>query len=289
MSALLSDNGIIAAQDLYYLLAGNEPIKLLDATYSSPQGLSPYQAFLSEHIEGAQFFDIDVVADQDAPLPHTLPSAAYFAASVSSLGISNTDHVVIYDQSGAYMASSRAWWMFRVFGHEKVYVLEGGLADWKRQGFKIESGPVGALPSTAFEANFNPDLVVSMPDITANIDTKTFTVLDARPAARFNGSMPEPRPNMRAGHIPGSLNMPFAHVLDTRDGTFKTDAQIDDLFATLSISEKDKVAVSCGSGITACTVALALYKARRQNAAIYDGSWSEWGESSSGTPVANSA
>lgn len=289
MSALLSDNGLVAAQDLYYMLAGNEPIKLLDATYSAPMGLSPYQAFLSEHIEGAQFFDIDAVADQDSPLPHTLPSAEYFAASISALGISNADHVVIYDQSGAYMASSRAWWMFRAFGHQKVYVLEGGLADWKRQGFKIENGPVDSPDAAQFAATPNPELIVSMEDLQQNLETQEIMVLDARPAGRFNGSMPEPRPGMRAGHIPGSLNLPFVDLLDTRDGTFKPDFQIENILSALSVHEGAKIAVSCGSGVTACTVALALYKARRQDVAIYDGSWSEWGQMAADTPIATGA
>src|SRR5690606_16045041 len=138
---LLSENGLIAPEDLYFLCAQNENIRILDATFGPVRGLSPHRAFLGGHIEGAQFFDVDTVADQNSPQPHMLPDADYFADCVEALGISNGDHIVIYDQSGFYMASTRAWWMFRAFGHDRVYVLDGGLRAWQAQGYKIEEGP----------------------------------------------------------------------------------------------------------------------------------------------------
>jgi len=289
MTDKLSNTGLIAAEDLYYLLGGPEKIKVLDATYSLPGGqMSPEQAFFEKHIEGAQFFNIDVVADQDAPLPHTIPSAEYFAACVSALGISSDDHVVVYDQSGMYMASSRAWWMFRAFGHDKVYVLEGGLQAWTAAGFRTIGGPADAPKPGHFTARLRPELVVGKDDILDNLSTSDFTVIDARPMGRFAGRMPEPRPGMRAGHIPGSVNLPFIELL-TQGGLFKKDAALEDEFSALSISHETKTAVSCGSGVTACTVALALFKVRGAEAAIYDGSWSEWGDENSATPVEVSA
>lgn len=288
MTELLSKNGLIPAEDLYFLLGGKEKIRILDATFASVRGQSPQQAFMGGRIEGAQFFDIDVVADQESPLPHMLPTPEYFADCMSSMGISNDDHVVIYDQSGLYMASSRAWWMFRTFGHDKVYVLEGGLPAWKARGYGIVSGPAEAPETGNFKADFRQELVVSRNDLLNNLETGDILVLDARPAARFAGNAPEPRPGMRGGHIPRSISLPFVETLEP-GGFFKSPKALDQLFEQNDIAPDARLAVSCGSGVTACTVALALFKARNQEAAIYDGSWSEWGDENAGTPVEVSA
>ena len=288
MTELLSKNGVIPAEDLYFLLGGNEKIKVLDATFAAVRGQSPHQAFLGGRIEGAQFFDIEAVADQESPLPHMLPTPEYFADCVSSMGISNDDHVVIYDQSGLYMASSRAWWMFRTFGHDKVYVLEGGLSAWKARGYALASGPSDAPAPGNFKADFRAELVVSRNDILSNLETGDFLVLDARPAARFAGNAPEPRPGMRGGHIPRSVSLPFMETMEP--STFlKSTSALEQLFEKHELHADARLAVSCGSGVTACTVALALFKARGQEAAIYDGSWSEWGDENAGTPVEVSA
>ncbi len=289
MSTKLTDGGTIHAEDLYYLMDGADPIKILDATYGAVDGQSPYQAFLGQHIEGAQFFDIDTVADQDAPLPHTLPSADYFQSCVEAMGIENNDHVVIYDQSGAYMASSRAWWMFRVFGHKNVYVLEGGLQSWKNNGFPIKTGTPDAPEPSHYMPGYRPELLVTRNDLLENLKTKETLVIDARPSMRFHGKAQEPRSGMRAGHIPGSINLPFAALLDDTTRHLKDNETLQDMLDRLRIDPKDKVAVSCGSGVTACTVALALYKARGQEAAVYDGSWSEWGQETENLPIELSA
>lgn len=289
MTDKLSDNGLIHADDLFYLLGGPEKIKILDATYGGVRGMSSYNAFLGERINGAQFFDIDVVADQEAPLPHTIPSPEYFAECVSSMGISNDDHVVVYDQSGAYMASSRAWWLFRMFGHNNVYVLEGGLQAWKARGFNIASGPADAPATGNFKPSFRPELIVTQNDLLDNIDTGNITVLDARPASRYEGRSPEPRPNMRAGHIPKSLSLPFMETIDPASAFFKSNNMLEQLFERCNLAQGANLAVSCGSGVTACTLALALFKARGQEAAIYDGSWTEWGAADANTPIEVSA
>lgn len=286
----LSDNGVIAAEDLYYLLGGEEQIKVLDATFALPRaGVSPYDAFLGKHIDGAQFFDIDAVADREAPLPHTLPDAAFFAACVAAMGISNDDHVVIYDQSGSYMASSRAWWMFRVFGHENVYVLEGGLAAWTYGGYPVVSGPPSAPSPASFKASLRPDLVVTKTDLLDNIETGQLLVVDARPESRFCGASPEPWQGKRAGHIPRSLNLPFGDLIESSTRYLRDSAALESAFQQQGIGRDAKLAATCGSGVTACTIALALFKARGQDCAIYDGSWSEWGDESAGTPVEVSA
>lgn len=285
----LSTNGMIAPEDLYYALGATGNIRVLDATYSLPRaGVSPHDAFLSRHIGGAQFFDIDAVADKSAPLPHTLPSAEYFASCLSALGISNGDHVVVYDQSGAYMASSRVWWMFRVFGHDNVYVLDGGLDAWVRAGYPVGSGPVKEPMPSIYIAGYRPELVARAPDLLANIETQSMRVVDARAPERFDGRMAEPWAGKRAGHIPNSCNLPFNTLLNP-DRTMKDNEELEGAFAALSLRTEDSIAVSCGSGVTACTVALALFKARGQECAVYDGSWSEWGDESSGLPVEVSA
>lgn len=290
MSAKLSENGVLPAEDLYYLLGGKESVKLLDATYSLPGGnTSPFEAFLTRHIQGAQFFDIDVVADQDAPLPHTMPSAEYFTSCVEAMGVSNNDHVVIYDQSGTYMASSRAWWMFRAFGHKNVYVLESGLKSWTDGGYPVASGPEDAPERGSFKAKLRTDLLVSKTDLLNNIDTHDIRVLDARPPNRFDGSAIEPWAGKRSGHIPGSYNLPFGDLLNPASRAIKAPEMLEEIFKKMEIGASDKIAVTCGSGVTACTVALALFKARQQDAAIYDGSWSEWGDEAAGTPVELSA
>lgn len=286
----LSDNGLVAAEDLYYMLGGSRKIKILDATYSLPNaGVSPFEGFLTRHIEGAQFFDIDVVADQEAPLPHTMPSAAFFADCVSAMGISGDDHVVVYDQSGAYMASSRAWWMFRAFGHENVYVLEGGLGSWLERGFRVVSGPAEPPAPGIFTASLRPDLIVGKDDLLANLDSGKICVIDARPPARFAGNTPEPWAGKRAGHIPRSINLFHGDLIAPSTRHLKNETELERIFTALDLDATGSLAASCGSGVTACTVALALYKARNQDCAIYDGSWSEWGDKSAGTPVEVSA
>ncbi len=289
----ISDNGLIHAEDLYFILgAGKESVKILDATYALPGPMAhmpPFQAFLERHIEGAQFFDIDVVADQEASLPHTVPSADYFAACASALGIANTDHVVIYDQSGLYMASSRAWWLFRLFGHENVYVLEGGLQAWITKGFPVTDASPETPHTTNFQARIRNDLIVTRNDLMDNLITGRMRVLDARPEGRFEGTMAEPRPGMRAGHIPKSYNLPFSRVMDTASRHLHDEAVLAGIFESQGINADENIAVTCGSGVTACTVALALFKLRGQDAAIYDGSWTEWGDETAGTPIEVSA
>ena len=259
-------SALISAAELKKLLDAPD-VKVLDASYGLPQ--------MGERIGNAVDFHIDDIADPDAPQPHTLPSPDLFAERVSELGINDTDRVVVYDRAGMAMAASRAWWMFRTFGHDKVQILDGGLPAWVKAGYPLLPASAEAPKPGAFKATFRPGLFKRRQDILDNLGKKSFTLIDARDARRYSGEAPEPRPGMSGGHIPGSVNVPYAGLIDPSTGLFR---KAPDLKTALSRVDASKpVAVSCGSGVTACVVALALYETGNQNAAIYGGSWAEWG------------
>lgn len=258
-------SALVSAEDLKSLIH-NPQVKLIDASYNLP----PTDFVIGNAVE----FDIDDVADPAAPLAHTLPSPNVFAEKVSALGISNNDRVIIYDRMGMAMAASRVWWMFRVFGHENVQVLDGGLPAWLLAGGEME--PVPELPPKAavFKASFRPELFRRHDEMIRNLETKEFTVLDARDMRRYTGEAPESRPGVDSGHIPGSLSLPYATLFDIETGHLK---QGDALKAALKSTPAGPVTITCGSGVTACVVALGLYELGRKDAAVYGGSWAEWG------------
>ncbi|HEY1858282.1 3-mercaptopyruvate sulfurtransferase [Acidocella sp.] len=258
------------------------PIRLLDATYYLPNEAKDAAAlFQAAHLPGARFFDIDKVVDAGSPLPHMLPTAQNFAAAVAALGVSSTDHVVVYDQRGLFSAA-RLWWMFRVFGHDNVSVLDGGLPGWIEAGGAVESGaPAPAIPGH-FVAGFRPELVRSLDQMKANLQNHAELVLDARAAGRFDGSVPEPRPGMRSGHIPGAKSLPFTELL--QDGKMLPPESLRAKFAGLGVTPDSQLVTSCGSGVTAAVLTLGLAVAGLPQGALYDGSWSEWG-SRNDTPI----
>jgi thiosulfate/3-mercaptopyruvate sulfurtransferase len=251
-------------------------IKILDASYHLPPS--------AQGIPGARDFDIDDVADRQAPLAHTVPSPQLFAEKIGALGISNDDLVIVYDRSGIYMAASRAWWMFRLFGHENVKILDSGLPAWIEAGYATAEKSSAAPPPAVFKAVFKPRLLKLLDQVKENITAKNFILLDARDAGRFTGDTPDPRPHVESGHIPDSLSTPFAQFINP-DGTLKAKDQLIKAFQHAPVSLQDKIACSCGSGVTACVVALALYELGHKDAAVYDGSWTEWG-SNPGLPKA---
>lgn len=225
------------------------------------------------HIPGAPFFDIDDIADPDSTLPHMMPSAEIFAAKVGTLGIGNDCKVVVYDQHGMYSAP-RGWWMFRAFGHDNVAVLDGGLPKWRAEGRPVTT----AIPSPAparFTAKLRPDLLRLVDQVKANIASGTEQVVDARGAGRFNGTEPETRAGLRSGHIPKSLNVPYAEIV--KDGRLIDADGLRQAFRGHGVDLAKPITTSCGSGITACILALGLYLSGRDDVAIYDGSWTEWG------------
>jgi thiosulfate/3-mercaptopyruvate sulfurtransferase len=256
---------------------GRPGIAIVDATYHLPTVKRDARAeYEREHIPGAQFFDVDKIADPESDLPHMLPAPADFARAAEALGIGSDDHVIAYDTYGL-MSAARPWWMFRAFGHDRVSVLDGGLPKWKREGRPLTGAASAPARGKAFRAAFRPEMVRSKDQLLANLGSRAETVLDARAAGRFQGTAPEPRQGLRSGHIPGSRNLPFNRLLDPADQTMVAPEQLKRLFAEAGIDAAKPVVTSCGSGVTACVLALGLEQIGAKRVAIYDGSWSEWG------------
>jgi thiosulfate/3-mercaptopyruvate sulfurtransferase len=253
---------------------GDPDLRVLDGSWHMPQlKRDPRAEFEAAHIPGAVFFDIDAIADGGTSLPHMLPTADEFSAAAGALGVGNGDRVVVYDSRGV-VSAARVWWTFRVFGHTAVAVLDGGLPKWRTEGRPVESGPVKP-PARRFTGTFNPSLVRSVDQMLQNLGSRSEQVLDARSRGRFEGTEPEPRPGLRGGHIPGSLNLPY-DLLYRPDGTLRPP---DELRAQLEQSGADiarPVTTTCGSGITAAVLAFALHLVGAPNVAVYDGSWTEW-------------
>ena len=259
-------------------------VKLLDATFKLPGVLPlPKDDYLAAHIPGAVYFDVDAVSDHSNPLPHMYPSAEQFGRDVGALGVSNNDTVVIYD-SGGWVAAPRAWWMFLSYGHRDVRILNGGLKKWRAEGRPVESGEVTAKTAT-FKASYDAKRVRSIEQMIANVKSRAEQVIDARAADRFEGRAPEPRAGIRAGHIPGALNLPYNTLFDAATGTMKPLEELRKAFAGAGVDTEKPIVTSCGSGVSAGVLTLALYRLGVENTALYDGSWSEWGKAD-GPPIA---
>ncbi|WP_421878653.1 3-mercaptopyruvate sulfurtransferase [Pacificispira sp.] len=260
---------------------------VLDATFHLPtMKRDAFTEFQAERIPGARFFDVDGIKDTGNPLPHMIPSPEIFAEHAGRLGISKDSHVVCYDTYGLFSAA-RPWWMFRLFGHDAVSVLDGGLPAWKAAGMPVATDPPGRFDGTTYQADFRPGLVRRVEEVMQNLNDPKEVVLDARPTDRFDGSTPEPRPEVRGGHIPGSLNLPFNQLTDPDTKKVRDVRALADLFRDAGIKVgRDKVVASCGSGVTACALVLGLHLLGDETAAVYDGSWSEWGTRAD-TPIDN--
>ncbi|MEM8553142.1 MAG: 3-mercaptopyruvate sulfurtransferase [Pseudomonadota bacterium] len=256
-----------------WLAAHLSDVVVLDASFHLPgTGRDAQAEFLAGHIPGAQRFDIDVVADLSSPLPHTMPPPERFAALVGNMGISNNTTVVIYEAGGPFSAP-RAWWMFRAMGHP-TKLLDGGLKAWREAGLPVETGPAKERAGLTFVPAPDPSAFVDADRIAEHLATSA-PVADARSTTRFEGAEPEPRAGVRPGHMPGARNVPYAALVGP-DGKLKTDAELTAAFQDAGVDLSEPVLTTCGSGVTAAVLSLALTRLGAQTA-VYDGSWTEWG------------
>jgi thiosulfate/3-mercaptopyruvate sulfurtransferase len=248
--------------------------KVVDASWYLPdQSRDAKAEFRAGHIPGAVYFDIDEIADRSSGLPHTLPDAEMFAAAVGALGLSERDTIVVYDGMGIFSAA-RVWWMLKIFGAKHVHVLDGGLPAWSEAGLPLEAGQTKPVPAT-FRARFDPSAAVDFDAVAAALEGTTDIVVDARSALRFRGEAPEPRPGVRAGHMPGARNVHYDSLLER--GRMRPPEEIRKIFQSAGVDLSSPVITTCGSGVTAATLLLALAQLGKDDVRIYDGSWSEWG------------
>ena len=257
---------------------------VLDGSWHLPTAKrDPKAEYLAEHIPGALFFDIDDLSDEKSSLPHMLPSTVKFSSRMKKMGIGDGARIVVYDTSGIFSAA-RVWWTFRAMGHQDVAVLNGGLKKWKAEGRPLEDMAPVARSARHYTPQQNSDMVRDMADMKAIVADKSVQIADARPAGRFEGRDPEPRPGLRLGHMPGARNIPQGSVINA-DGTLKSVSELREIFKAAGIDPTKPVVTTCGSGVTAATLVLALNLLGQPNAGLYDGAWSEWGQDN-GLPVA---
>ncbi len=253
---------------------GAPDVQVVDATWFMPgETRSGRQEHAQAHIPGAVFFDIDAIADHDTDLPHMLPKPAAFAQAASRLGLRREATVVVYDAHGIFSAP-RAWWMLRVMDFAQVFVLDGGLPKWRAEGRPLD-GEVVNPPSTSLESVFDPTLVRDLDAVRDLLERREAQLVDARSRPRFLGEAPEPRAGLRPGHMPGACNLPW-NALVAADGTLKEADDLRAAFRGAGVDIAAPIVATCGSGVSAAVLALALARLGRQDVPVYDGSWAEW-------------
>ncbi|MBG2705125.1 3-mercaptopyruvate sulfurtransferase [Klebsiella oxytoca] len=250
-------------------------IQIIDARMAPPgqEERDLNAEYQAGHIPGAVVFDIEALSDHTSPLPHMMPRAEAFAVAMRELGVSSDKHLVVYDEGNLFSAP-RAWWMLRTFGVEKVSIVAGGLEGWRRDGLPLEQG-LPELPEGDFDGRVDPLAVKRLTDVLLVSHEGSAQIVDARPAGRFNGQVAEPRPGLRCGHIPGALNVPWTELVI--NGELKTTDELNEIFARQGVDFERPIIASCGSGVTAAVVVLALTTLGVNGVSLYDGSWSEWG------------
>jgi len=259
---------------------------ILDTSWYLPvTGRIAREEYRAGHIPGAVYFDLDRASDPASALPHMLPTEEQFAAYAGGLGVDSDSAVVVYDASGSNLSAARVWWMFRVFGHDRVAVLDGGLGKWRADGHAVEPGET-VRRRTTFSVRLDRSGIRSRSEVSRALATGSAQVVDVRSTGRFAGTESEPRPGLAAGHMPGALNLPYTALVQP-DGTVLAPEDLRRTLEAAGISLDRPVIASCGSGVSACSLLLALHCLGRSDAALYDGSWTEW--ASSGAPVAQGA
>ena len=282
----MTDSPLITAQALQERL-GAPDLRVVDASWFLPaEGRSGRSEYEAERLPGAVYFDIDAISDPETDLPHMLPTPEAFASAAGALGLSREAEIVVYDSFGVRSAA-RAWWTLRVMGYRRVQVLDGGLRAWRAAGLPLETGPHPVPPAVEVSPEARPERVRSQSEVASALETGSAQVVDARSAPRFRGEAPEPRPGLRSGHMPGALNLPFDRLLSA-EGRMKPPEEIAAAFEAAGVDPNRPVIGTCGSGVTASVLALALEILGAQ-AAVYDGSWAEWGGASGGDVVTGDA
>ncbi|WP_394209622.1 sulfurtransferase [Enterovibrio calviensis] len=274
-SDLLQINDVLISAEWLRSNLGAPNLRVIDAsTFMPGSPRNGKQEWATKRIPGAVYFDFDKeIVDKSSPVPHTLPSPEYFQECVSKLGIDNTDALVVYDSVGIFSAP-RVWWMFRIMGHQSVAVLDGGLPAWESIGGPLDTQIPAEPEFSTYKASFQPERVIDKSALLAGIESSLLNVIDVRPSDRFNGSVTEPRPGVRSGHMPNAKNLPFGQLLE--NGKFKDKAQLQESLKSVLSTDLPNVS-SCGSGVTACILTLASEFALNVPVMVYDGSWTEWG------------
>ncbi|CAE1159340.1 TST [Acanthosepion pharaonis] len=272
---------VVSAKWLARKISEKSSIRILDGSYHLPNANRNAKAeYQHEHIPGALFFDIDECSDVEIPLPHMLPSTNHFENYVgSTLGIDNNTHVVIYDTNEDFglFSAPRVWWTFRVFGHDNVSILDGGIPKWRSLGLPVTQQLI-TTPRRVFSATYRPHLVKNFEQVAQNINTQECLVVDARSKERFEGTGPEPRPGIRSGHFSGARNIPFQSIMDLSTKTIMDTNQLIKLFQENNVDLNQPLFASCGTGLTACCISLAAFLCGKEDVAVYDGSWTEWAQ-----------
>ena len=254
---------------------GQPNVKCVDASWRMPGEPPAISAYEKEHIPSAVFFDLDAISDRNSPLPHMQPSAQDFEQAVGALGVSSDDTVIVYDDQGLFSAA-RVWWCFKQMGHERVAVLDGGLPKWIAEGRPTDDAPVN-LRSCQYRAHPKPEMIATADDVRAIFSSDKALVFDARPPARFYGETPEPRTGLRRGAMPGAVNIPFGSLLND-DRTMLSSPELKKLFSEAGLNANKQAITTCGSGVTAAIISLALEVIGHEQSSLYDGSWVEWAD-----------
>lgn len=257
-------------------------VKVIDGSWVL-DGTNVFETYKLEHIPGAVFFDLDLISDHSTDLPHMAPDPDYFAEHVGAMGIAEDDTVIIYDQVGLFSAP-RIWWTFKLMGHKNVYVLRGGLPAWRAAGMVV-SNQVELKIKVNYTPRINTELVINLSQLKSLIQTKNVNIIDARPQARFLGIAPEPRAGLRSGHIPSSASLPSSMLID--NGMLRPETELLSLLSGVGVELNDRVITTCGSGVTAAILSMALAECGFESHQLYDGSWAQWGREDMGTTVEN--